>query len=177
MKRIAAVLGISLGLALSAVRAEVKEITPSGFRVQQAVTILAPPARTYATLIDVGRWWSSEHTYSGESGNLTLDPRPGGCFCERLPAGGGVQHMTVLWVQPDAVLRLSGGLGPLQGEGASGVLTWTIEAQESGSALRLDYVVGGYSPKGLERYAPMVDGVLAEQMARLKSWIESGKPQ
>lgn len=176
MKRIAAVLAALSGVVASSAWAEVKAVTPGGFHVQQSLSIQAPPSRTYAALLDVGRWWSSEHTYSGESGNLSIDPRPGGCFCERLANGGGVQHMTVAWVQPDSILRLLGGLGPLQGEGVSGALTFTIEPAEANSRLRLEYVVGGYSPKGLERYAPMVDQVLAEQMARLKLYIEGPKP-
>ncbi len=176
MKRMVAVLAaLTGGLAAGSALAEVKAVTPAGFQVEQHLTIQAPPARSYAALIDVGRWWSSEHTYSGESGNLSIDPRPGGCFCERLANGGGVQHMVVAWAQPDAVLRLLGGLGPLQGEGVSGALTFTIEPAEAHSRLRLEYVVGGYSPKGLERYAPMVDQVLAEQMARLKLYIEGPK--
>lgn len=157
-------------------QAEVKSVSAQGFQVQHLMRVNAPPAKVWASLIDVGRWWSSEHTYSGESGNLSIDPRAGGCFCEALPNGGGVAHMTVAWLAPGQTLRLVGGLGPLQGEGLSGSLTWTIEARESGSELRLDYVVGGYSVRGFDRYAPLVDGVLAEQMLRLKAWIETGKP-
>ena len=49
--------------------------------------------------------------------NLSIDARPGGCFCEKLPNGGGVEHARVVYVAPREVLRLSGALGPLQGVG------------------------------------------------------------
>lgn len=158
-------------------QAEVKLVSEQGFQVQHVMRLAAPPAKTWSSLVEVGRWWSSEHTFSGESGNLSLDPRAGGCFCERLPNGGGVAHMTVAWVAPGQTLRLIGALGPLQADGVSGSLTVTIEPRETGSELRLDYVVGGYSVRGFDRYAPLVDQMLAQQLLRFKSWVETGKPQ
>lgn len=177
MKRMTGWMAAALVLAAALpVQAEVKNVTAQGFQVQHVLRLSTPPAKTWSSLVEIGRWWSSEHTYSGESGNLSIDPRAGGCFCERLANGGGVAHMTVVWAAPGQVLRLSGALGPLQADGVSGALTWTIEPREAGSELRLDYVVGGYSVRGFERYAPLVDQMLAEQMLRFKSWVETGKP-
>ena len=45
--------------------------------------------------------------------NLSLDAAPGGCFCERLPNGGGVEHMRVTYVEPGKRIVLTGSLGPL----------------------------------------------------------------
>ena len=79
-----------------------------------AEDIAAPPEEVFRALTeDVGQWWDSNHTYSGSSANLSLDPRPGGCFCEQIE-GGGVQHMEVSQVWPGKTLVLLGGLGPLQ---------------------------------------------------------------
>jgi hypothetical protein len=36
--------------------------------------------------------------------------------------------------------------------------------------------VGGYAPKGLADLAPVVDGVLTEQLRRLKNFVVHGKP-
>ncbi|HEX7915316.1 MAG TPA: hypothetical protein VF497_06160, partial [Rudaea sp.] len=74
----------------------------------------AAPDRAYAAITGVARWWDSNHTYSGNASNLSLDARAGGCWCEQLADGGSVQHMTVLTAMPGRMLRLSGGLGPLQ---------------------------------------------------------------
>jgi len=93
------------------------------------------------------------HSWSGDSHNLALDPRSGGCFCERLPArgdeqAGGVEHGRVIFVRPPHMLRLASALGPLQGDAVSGVLTFTIVPADSGhSTLTLHYIVGRLFPR------------------------------
>ena len=52
----------------------------------------------------------------------SLDPRPGGCFCEPLEGVGGIEHMRVTFVQPDERIVLTGSLGPLLYEATSGVM-------------------------------------------------------
>jgi hypothetical protein len=59
--------------------------------------------------------------------NLSLDRKPGGCFCERLPDGGGVQHMRVVYTSPDKLLRLSGAIGPLQEAALVGSMSWKLQ--------------------------------------------------
>ena len=85
--------------------------------------VAATPDRVYAALLKVGRWWDEEHTYSGDARNMALDARPGGCFCEKIPGKGAIEHMRVIYVSKNEVLRLSGGLGPLQESGVTGTLT------------------------------------------------------
>ena len=62
--------------------------------------------------------------------NMRIEPKPGGCFCEAVPAGrrsgGEIEHMRVIYVAPGSTLRMSGGLGPLQSEAVTGVLTMTL---------------------------------------------------
>ena len=44
------------------------------------------PATTYSrdrAFARVGEWWGKDHTYSGDSANLSLSLTPGGCWCER----------------------------------------------------------------------------------------------
>ena len=43
---------------------------------------------------------------------MTLQMRPGGCFCETLDGGGGIEHMRVTYVQPGERIVLTGSLGP-----------------------------------------------------------------
>lgn len=175
-KPLLAILGAAMfGLAAPS-WAEVLDVQPSGFAVKRTVTIAKPPTEVYAALIQVGRWWNSSHSYSGSSANMTLDAKAGGCWCEALPASGGqVRHMTVEFIDPRRMVRLEGSLGPLQATGAGGHLTWMLEARDGGTALTWTYNVGGYMQGGFKQVAPAVDGVFAEQMARLKSLVETGK--
>lgn len=152
------------------------EVTPAGFMVRHEIVIQAAPARVYESLTrDLAAWWDPRHTYSGDSRNLSLDLRPGGCFCERLP-DGGVEHMRVVQVKANDTLRLTGALGPLQASGLSGSMTWRVLPADNGSRIELTYVVGGYMPGGFEKMAPAVERVLGEQVDRLKRYVETGAP-
>jgi hypothetical protein len=155
--------------------AEVLESGAGGFVVKGVLTVAASSVKAYDALLQVGRWWDPEHTYSGDSANLSIDPRPGGCFCEKLPQGG-VQHMTVAILAPGRMLRLSGGLGPLQEAGVAGSLTFALAEREGATDVTMTYVVGGYRQGGFQALAPLVDAVLASQLARFKSFADTGKP-
>jgi uncharacterized protein YndB with AHSA1/START domain len=157
-------------LALAgAAQAEVKSATPAGFEVEQRAVVAATPAETFAMLGRPGEWWNDDHTYSGDSANMRLRLRAGGCFCENVPAGAGtIEHARVIYAQPGATLRLQGGLGPLQAEAAMGTLTWTLKAVPQGTEVVLTYVVGGYVRAGADKLAPIVDRVLGEQLGGLK---------
>lgn len=148
-------------------RAEVVSSGANGFAVKHELRIARGTAAAYARLIRIQDWWSSDHTYSGSAANLSLAARPGGCWCEKLPAGGFVRHMEVVYAAPGKALRLAGGLGPLQEMGASGVLSFRLEA-ESADATRVtvSYVVSGYAPQGFTEMARAVDSVLGGQLAR-----------
>ena len=170
-----AVRALVLASALAAGQAAAQ--APGGFSVKHEAVIAAPPAEVYRALVeDVGRWWNPAHTYSGDSANLTIDARPGGCFCERLADGGGVEHLRVVHVAPGAMLRLSGGLGPLQAHGVAGNMTWTLEGIEGATSVELTYVVGGFMEGGLERVGGPVGAVIGEQLGRLKQYVETGDP-
>ena len=85
------------------------------------VTIAAPPERSFRALVDdIGSWWDSTHTWSGDARNLRLSANPGGCFCETLANSGGVAHAVVNYVVPGELLRMTRALAhcrsmPLQG--------------------------------------------------------------
>ena len=118
-------LGSVVFLMLAAVPAQsAPQVTSNGFLVKLEENVNAPAVKVYDALVaQVGAWWNPEHTYSHDSKNLSIDPRPGGCFCEKLPDRGGVEHLRVVYVAPPKLLRLSGGLGPLQGSGVVGSMT------------------------------------------------------
>ncbi|MGO9259132.1 MAG: ATPase [Bryobacteraceae bacterium] len=157
--------------------AEVIDSASNGFTVKLGITIQAPPADVYKRLIhNVGDWWSSAHTVSGDAHNLSIEEKPMGCFCEKLPGGGSVRHMEVVLLAPGKAVGFSGGLGPLQAMAASGSMRFEISPVDSGSRLEVTYAVGGYLKAGLDIWAKPVDSVLLEQITRLKNYTEHGDP-
>ena len=131
-------------------------------------------ASAWNRLVDIASWWDPKHTYSGHSSNLSITLEPGGCWCEKLEQGGFAKHLDVVLVIPRKALRLTGGLGPLQGMGATGALTFTLRRiSNARTEVVAEYAVVGYSHDGLGSLAPAVDSVLAEQLDRFAG---HGKP-
>ena len=156
--------------------AEVVATSDAGFVSRNAAEVAATPAEAWLALIAPNQWWNAEHTYSGDAKNLYLDAQGGGCFCEKLPVAkdavpgarpGSIQHMQVIYAAPGAALRMSGGLGPLQSEAATGTLTITLKPASGGTRILWEYVVGGYMRYKVAELAPVVDKVMAEQLSRL----------
>jgi uncharacterized protein YndB with AHSA1/START domain len=168
---------IALVMLLGAPVQSAPEITPNGFLVKFDVSINAPAAKVYDALIaQVGSWWNPEHTYSHDAKNLSIDARPEGCFCEKLPNSGGIEHLRVVYIAPPQVVRFSGALGPLQASGVAGSMTWKLTGGPDNTRLDLSYSVGGFIQGGFEKMAPAVEAMLREQFDRLKLFVETGKP-
>jgi uncharacterized protein YndB with AHSA1/START domain len=169
MKRLLAVVLLLPSLA----HAEITDRSAAGFTSTSTVTVPVSPERAFRALIDdVGSWWDSTHTFSGDAGNLWLTANPGGCFCETLANGGGVAHAVVNHVVPGELLRMVGALGPLQEYGITGVLTWRFAKAASGATITLTYSVGGYFPGGLEKIAGPVDEVLGDALRRMNAYLQ-----
>jgi uncharacterized protein YndB with AHSA1/START domain len=168
---IAALLGLSV-----AAQAEVVDGSPQGFTLEHRAEVTAPPATVWALLTDVARWWEPQHTYSNDARNLSLQPLPGGCFCEKLGLYGAIEHMRVVYAEPVKHLRLDGALGPLQELAVTGRMTWSIAPAEQGAVITMTYTVGGYAPRPLNEMAAMVDEVLGVQVQRLARLLDSGSP-
>ncbi len=156
--------------------ADVSDSSANGFTIKLSLPIQGAPADVYRALIRVGEWWSPAHTFSGDAHNLSIEERPGGCFCEKLPNQGGVRHLVVVQVAPGKTLVMQGALGPLQSIAATGSMTFQIAAAEGGTKLDVIYTVAGYLPAGMNTWAAPVDGVLKMQIGRLKNFVEHGKP-
>ncbi len=165
---------VLVSLFAQPLRAEVLDVASNGFTVRHVLTIAAPRDVVYrAATQQVGAWWLDDHTLGGDASKLSMDTRPMGCFCEDLGAGGGVVHMTVTFVNPGVIIRLTGGLGPLGLMGLAGNMTWEFADDADGTRLTLTYAVGGYLAGGLDPLAPAVDSVLLDQMSSLTSFVES----
>ena len=163
-----------------AATAKVVDQSDAGFTVAHTAQVAATPADVWKMLRMPQNWWSKDHSWSGDAANFWLDSQAGGCFCEKLPdtgAGvGSVQHARVLFSKPGQLLRLSGAFGPLQGEALNGTLTIQIKATPTGSALRFDYVVGGYMRFKVADIAPAVDKVIGEQLIGLANALGGALP-
>ena len=157
--------------------AEVKDSSANGFTITSSFTTSAAPAEVYRKIVGVSDWWSPSHTYSGDAHNLSLDARAGGCWCEKVPKmGGSVMHMQVATALPNALLVVTGGLGPLQQMGVSGAMTFKLTPANGGTKVEFTYSASGYSPQGLNTIAPIVDKVLMEAVERLHNYIDLGDP-
>ncbi|MEQ8953196.1 MAG: hypothetical protein RL120_03615, partial [Gammaproteobacteria bacterium] len=121
---------------------------------------------------DIARWWDAEHSYSGVAANFSLQARAGGCFCEKLPNGGEVEHLRVVFADPAGTLRLNGGLGPLQEMAVSGSMIFTLRPRNNNETeLSYTYSVSGFVPGGLDVFADPVDQVQLGQLRRLQAYL------
>ncbi len=169
-------------MVASPLQAEVTHVNDHGFAVLHVTKINAPPDKVWATLIAPQSFWNSSHSWSGDAANLMLDPRAGGCFCEKWASKSGpsaansVEHMRVIYAEAPRILRLSGALGPLQSEGVAATLNIAMEADGAGTKISMSYVVGGFSRLSPKDIAPAVDAVIGEQLTRLKARAEGRDP-
>jgi len=168
----------------STISAAVVDSAANGFVVKTSVAIQAAPDEVYRRIVNnIGDWWASDHTFSGDSHNLSIEEKPMGCFCEKLP-NGGVRHMEVVNFARGKTLVMSGALGPLQSMAATANMSIQLSsiAAVTGTAsavlTRVDvtYAVTGYLAAGINALAAPVDGVIGQQFARLKNLIEQGSP-
>lgn len=165
------------GLALASVAlpasAAVLSADAASFVVTQSYETKADAATAFASLIEPKRWWSSQHSWSGDANNLSLDARAGGCWCERWN-GGEAEHARVIFIAKDKQLRVSGAFGPMQAMALNAVLDVQLTPTAAGTRIDMSYTVNGSTMSKLDRLAPAVDGVLAEQFGRLQSLLDTG---
>jgi len=172
--------GVALAFALIAAGhacAEVSDAAANGFTVKQTAHIQATPDKVYDALIAPQRWWSSQHSFSGNSANMSLDAKAGGCWCETLANGGSVLLMTVVYASPGNGLRMRGALGPFQTMAVDGALIWSLKSADGGTDVTLISSIGGYDKDGFEKISHAADGVMGEQIERLKHFVETGAPE
>lgn len=157
--------------------ASVTTQSPTGFTVTYETEIATTPQGAYDAFVQAGSWWNAAaHSYSGDSKNITIEVKPGGCWCEALPNGGFVRHMTVEQADPGKRLVFSGGLGPLAFMGVNGHMIVAIRAKGTGAHVKLTYAVGGHDPKDFKDISKAVDGVLDEAFKRYVNYATTGKP-
>lgn len=186
MRLVPPLLAAALLAAMTPAAAEVLDAAPGGFALRNTADVPVAPDAAWRVLVgEVDAWWPRDHTWWGAASTLSIEPRAGGCFCERAP-DGEVEHLRVVFVQPGVLLRMTGGLGPLQGLGLHGALDWRLEALPARpgddgtpvawTRIRLEYRVGGYAGQDLGAFAPVVDRVQAQQLGGLASRLGGAVP-
>ena len=179
-----AILALATFCSMTAANAEVTNTADNGFTVQHQTVIAGDAEAVWKAMIAPSRYWNADHSWTGDAENFYLVPQAGGCFCEliRTTSGdniksseGSVQHMRVIYAHNNKTLRLSGALGPLQGEAVIGTLTMQLQPKGETTAVRFTYKVGGYMEFPIDEIAPAVDGVIGEQLVRLSALF--GEPE
>ena len=108
MTRIAACLLVA---ALSApAHAEIVAASPDHYELKQEAVSAMAPGELWDRLVHPELWWHPDHTYSGTSEHLSLDPKAGGLWKETWD-DGSVAHGTVLTVLHGKTLRLDAPAG------------------------------------------------------------------
>ena len=168
-------LAVALQLVAGAAFADTSAVSPTGFLVTHRHEVRATPQQVYEAIGRIGRWWNEVHSYSGHASNMRLELVGGGCFCENWD-GNSVQHAQVLQARPGSLVRLQGGLGPLQPLPLNAILTFAIVRVGDKTQLTVTYLVAGNTDAGLDKLAGPVDSVIGEATERLVAYAESGKP-
>ncbi len=161
---------------IPATHAKLISQSATGFMVTHEVDLEIALQAAYDAFVKIGQWWNDAHSYSGAAKNISIEPKAGGCWCEALPNGGSVQHMTVVQANPGAMMVFSGGLGPLQFMGVAGSMKVTFKAQAKGTHVSVIYAVGGFDTGNFVEISKGVDAVLGEQIKRYGVFAATGKP-
>lgn len=152
--------------------AQVVESSANGFLIQTSHELELNAERAYSAFVDgFSDWYDASHSYSGKAENLSLDLEKH-CMLERLSDGGFVRHMEIVFHQPGKLLRMTGGLGPLQGMGVSGAMTFTFSESAGKSKIEMAYSVSGADHLKLDKIAAPVNQVLNIQLGRFQKYCE-----
>jgi hypothetical protein len=176
MRKSATALALGFALLPATAGAAVTASGANGFTVRHEIVLPVEQPGAYALFLQIDGWWDRDHTYTGDALNLTITPQVGGCWCERLPLEGSVEHLRVTMVSPGSMIRFSGGLGPLAAMGAQGAMTWTFIPMADGlSRVRLDYAVTGFAAgdAGMAAMAGPVDRVLGAAIENLAAYARN----
>lgn len=160
---------IIAGALLAAIPAQAKVVSADahGFEIVHEKLVTGSPTEAWARIGRIQSWWSKDHTYSGDAANLRLSLVPGGCFCERFPNGGGIEHLRVTYADPGKRAVLTGALGPLLYEAVAGSMDIELKREARVTRVTLTYRVAGFVRGNGTAMALAVDQVIGEQMSRL----------
>ena len=162
----------------SGVQARIVDQEPNGFTVENSEWVPDDPETAWKAFVnDVGKWWPADHSWWGDASKLSISEKAGGCFCE-INGAQQAWHMTVTFVDPGKLMRMTGGLGPLQGMVLNGALEWRFAEEKGGTRITLWYRAGGYTPDDLSKFVPVIDQVQGLQLGGLANYLrkQDSKP-
>ena len=146
--------------------AEVVKASSEHYHLKQQATSSLSPNALWQRLIKPETWWHPDHTYSGDSANLSLDAQAGGLWREDWSTGS-IVHGQVLLVTKDKQLRLEAPFGPLQEKAVDVIWTITLTPTEDGTSVLFEEIANGNNHSQLDELAPAVDFVKTEAINRL----------
>lgn len=155
-----------------AATADVMDKSEQGFHIKIELELNAPHRKAYRQFLKVDEWWDENHSWFGDAKGFYIEPQAGGCFCEK-SGKKSVLHMLVSYVDPGNEIKMLGGLGPLQGMGLHGAMSFRFEPiSQDKTRLIHEYRVMGYSKDGLQNLAGVVDSVQTAQVRRLQAQFQ-----
>jgi hypothetical protein len=158
-------------------QARIVDQAADGFTVENSEWVSADPETAWKAFVnDVGKWWPADHSWWGDASKLSMSEKAGGCFCE-INGAQQAWHMTVTFVDPGKLMRMTGGLGPLQGMGMNGALEWRFAEEKGGTRITLWYRAGGYTPDDLSKFVPVIDQVQGLQLGGLADYLRKQDPK
>ncbi len=161
-----------ISLIATVANAQVQESGADGFHIEIKRELEVDAETAYDALVnDFSKWYDASHSYSGKAENISIDLNSH-CMLETLPDGGFVRHMEMVFHQPGKVFRMAGGLGPLQGLGVSGAMTFAFVEVKGNAKLTMTYHVSGAEHLQLDALSGPVNRVLNGQLDRFQSYCQ-----
>jgi len=147
-------------------QAEVVSSSDNHYVLKHQASSVLSREELWSRLIEPSTWWHPDHTYSGDSKNLSLDLQAGGLWREDWD-GNSVLHGSVLTVIEGEMLRLDAPFGPLQSMAVNTVWTISIKSDGEKSLVVFEELANGTDTSGLDELAKAVDFVKSEALSRL----------
>ncbi|XOV84434.1 MAG: ATPase [bacterium] len=148
--------------------AEMVAVSADHFHLKLTAGSKLSPVKLWQRLVVPGQWWHSDHTYSGDSENMSIDVQAGGLWREDWDKGS-VAHGRVLFVQAPELLRLDAPFGPLQALSVHSTWTIRIMPEGAGSVVTFEVVANGTVQSKLDQLAPAVEQVKQQALQALVS--------
>lgn len=161
-------------LALSAAPAAAEIVTRSenAFTLRYTAGMQVAPKDAAPAMTKLASWWDKDHTYTGDSANLSLDLSPGGCWCETLDSGDAFDHGRTVSVGSDRLV-FDAPFGPLRGKATKAELVVEWPPANRDGQITWTFVVEG---PGVGAMADTVDGVMGAGFNRFSHFLHHGKP-
>ncbi len=143
-------------------------------RIEQEVTIDAPPARVFDALTkNLGAWWGPPYLLGQSARDLIVEPTLGGRVYEDWGGGEGALWGTVTSLKKLDHIEWTGRIG--MGGAVIGVVSYTLEARGKGTLLKLSHRAAGEVTLDTERnYGGGWQDLLG---SRLRAFVERGERQ